>query len=271
MIDTVKLYHVTKADKVPSIMEKGLVPMIGWNSRSAGDDEKERIYLADYRSALSWNIIFGGENAILEVDVPRDIFDMMDVERREYNPYYDSIGGMYAEMALRCPIPPRCISVHREELRYTREFIYGFMALFLDVATGVCIEWAQLCMRKRVKTPFSSEVSTDKLLTAEEELDEYVERLARDFGRFDMSIVTEDIAVWLIEEHHRRGNRCFTDKISGTDVRLYDALTVQWSEPRLRRHLFEKYEAANRTALYECLHKYFGSALLADTGNCKIG
>lgn len=58
------LFHVTEQENLPSILEHGLVPKIGKNSATIGEDTP-RIFLTDLESIPYWVILLGVQHPII--------------------------------------------------------------------------------------------------------------------------------------------------------------------------------------------------------------
>lgn len=98
-------YHVTTRDRLPAILEKGLVPMIGENSANAGE-ELPAIYLSPPKSVPYWFILTRAD-VVLRIDARG-----LDLPLKIWQ--YGGEPRFYNELRTSKPVAPEWISVYRK-------------------------------------------------------------------------------------------------------------------------------------------------------------
>lgn len=98
-------YHVTTRDRLPAILERGLVPMIGENSTNAGEG-LPAIYLSPPKSVPHWFILTRAD-VVLRID-PRGL----DLPLKTWQ--YGDEPDFYHELRTSKPVAPEWISVYKK-------------------------------------------------------------------------------------------------------------------------------------------------------------
>lgn len=252
-----KLYHLTDKKIVPIILEQGLVPMIGKHSKIVGDC-RCAVYLTDFHSVPTWNAFFGGGCALLEVDIPDDVFIQMDMDAHMFGAAYADIGGDYKELSSDSAIPPEFISVYDGEMPTMDDgALCGYVFKFIRDITSICVDWARIYKRREMRTLFSG-APFFAVVLEDVEIALQIGYMLKVLKTLDFSMLTEANAARIFRMYSETGRTCFTDTVGDGGERLCDMLCGEDNETTL--------SVSERRRLFVWMRKTFGSALQTDTG-----
>lgn len=202
------LYHVTKHECVSNILENGLVPTIGGNSKSA-DEQDNLTCLCDYESIPYWLIICGADT-VLKVDVS-------NVGDLEYVDYYT-----YSELRTTQVIPPERISVLNEEV-CTLRAMHDLCIQYVDMVSSACRRVANYYDYGNID---GFPIHQSLLIV---------------LNRLDYSCVSKEVIRKVLVELGDGGTTTFCDFYKNTGKKLYEVVSLYPEDEylELRQQLYD--------------------------------
>lgn len=211
------LYHLTTKYKLPSIMQNGLIPGIGSNSKKVLE-EVQGVYLCTKKDVKYWQIL-------LECDMLIEItgIDLQTCEERRYS--------LYNEYIYKSSIEPSCLQVIK------------LPKISIDAMKELCFSYMQTISMATVFAARYYNSNNTKAITM---LDGIITDILAVAKRLDYKVLTdEEKSKWLID-YGNDGEYTFLDTYMNTETKLFQQL-ARYPKDSLSEKRIKLYNYINNT------------------------
>lgn len=221
-------YHITDKQALPSIMEKGLIPQIGENSKIVQESEP-CIFLCDNKSIPYWKAILG-KKVVLQITG-------LDIGTMEGYPYHD-----YNEFIWKETIPPERIKrIHTIKTP-------------VEIMRSLCTDY--LWNISNMTRNFAMFYMYHEEFEQEEELLRMIKTQLKVIKNLDFSVLTTDETKDILINMGNEGEYTFLDTYLDTNERLWSQL-IRYPEDSTTKY---------RQELYDFITLTFTPLLYVNTG-----
>ena len=236
-------YHIAERKNIDKILEQGLIPKIGRNSRAV-NEEKPRVYLSNKRSLFYWGLIVK-DPVVLRIESSYMKKHNIKISHKNY--------GDYAEWFCYENIPAESIEVTSIKPGLSEDQNQDLCLSHLGLLSSACKKLAYYELYHDCEDENTRKIARQRRTKALAEC----RILNRILPRLDFKKVSNDEIIKLIQKQSHKGICVFSDTYSPyecfdekEDLRLWQLLGLS--------------ENANRDTkqLYKLLQKIFDNDIL---------